>query len=74
MENDEQIKIRIMKTFLKIALVIILVMFVSPELMAKIQPADPNNAVGVPLDGGLLAILAGAGIAYFSARKKKKNN
>ena len=26
-----------------------------------------------PLDGGLLAILAGAGITYFVARKKGKN-
>ena len=29
-------------------------------------------AVGAPLDGGLLAILAAAGIGYF-VRKKKKN-
>ncbi len=63
-----------MKTLLKISLILILVLFVAPDLMAKIQPADPNNAVGVPLDGGLLAILAGAGIAYFTARKKKKNS
>lgn len=26
-----------------------------------------------PLDGGLLAILAAAGITYFAARKRKKN-
>lgn len=28
--------------------------------------------VGVPLDGGLLAVLGAAGVAYFVARKKKK--
>lgn len=33
---------------------------------------DPG-AVGAPLDGGLLAILAAAGGAYFVARRKKKN-
>jgi hypothetical protein len=32
-----------------------------------------GNTVGVPLDGGLLALLAGAGIVYFAARKKRKN-
>ena len=32
----------------------------------------PNTAVGAPLDGGLLAILAAAGISYFAARKKKR--
>ena len=31
-----------------------------------------NGTVGAPLDGGLLALLAGAGVAYFGARKKKK--
>ena len=36
-------------------------------LFAVVQPS-----VGAPLDGGLLAILAGAGIAYFAARKKKR--
>ncbi len=34
---------------------------------------SPKNTTGVPLDGGLLALLAGAGITYFAARKKKKN-
>ena len=32
-----------------------------------------GGAVGAPLDGGLLAILGAAGVAYFTARKKKKN-
>ncbi len=31
-----------------------------------------GDAVGAPLDGGLLAILAAAGGAYFVARRKKK--
>ena len=30
------------------------------------------KAVGAPLDGGLLAVLAGAGITYFAARRKRK--
>ncbi len=32
-----------------------------------------KKTTGVPLDGGLLALLAGAGVTYFAARKKKKN-
>jgi len=31
-----------------------------------------GGAVGAPLDGGLLALLAAAGVTYFTARKKKK--
>ena len=33
-----------------------------------------DDAVGAPLDGGLLAILGVAGAAYFGLRKKKKEN
>jgi len=29
--------------------------------------------VGAPLDGGLLLVLGGAGVAYYAARKKKQN-
>jgi hypothetical protein len=35
------------------------------------QPA-PGDAVGAPLDGGLLALLGAAGIAYYGVRRKKK--
>lgn len=31
-----------------------------------------RDGVGVPLDGGLLAILAAAGVSYYVARKRKK--
>lgn len=31
------------------------------------------DVVGAPLDGGLLALLAAAGVTYFAARRKKKN-
>ena len=31
------------------------------------------GTTAAPLDGGLLAILAGAGITYYAARKRKKN-
>jgi hypothetical protein len=31
-----------------------------------------RKPVGVPLDGGLLALLGAAGVSYFIIRKKKK--
>ncbi len=34
---------------------------------------ERHGNAGAPLDGGLLTILAAAGIAYVGARKKKKN-
>jgi hypothetical protein len=42
------------------------------------QPSHNHNGgtsptVGAPLDGGILAILGIAGVAYFVARKKKNN-
>lgn len=37
------------------------------------RPGNHNgrNPVGAPLDGGLLLLLGGAGVAYYAARKKK---
>ncbi len=58
-----------MKNIAKILIVLLLIFFVSPEIFAAVRPADP---VGIPLDGGLLAILAGAGLAYYTARSKKR--
>ncbi len=55
-----------MKT--KIALIILLLVAVSLNAFAVVEPAT-----GVPLDGGLLTILGAAGVAYFVARRKKKN-
>ena len=46
---------------------LILVFLSVGNLFAVVEPV-----VGAPLDGGLLAILAAAGISYFAARKKKK--
>ena len=63
-----------MKTILKISIILALILLISPELSAVVKPADPPNTVAVPLDGGLLAILAGAGLAYFAARSKKRKN
>ena len=60
-----------MKTSLKIFLSLIFILGAAPELFAKIESV---NTVGVPLDGGLLTILAGAGIAYFAARKNKRKD
>ena len=37
----------------------------------QVEQTSPG-AVGAPIDGGLLAILAAAGGAYFIARKRKK--
>lgn len=62
-----------MKTILKISVIIcVLILVATPELLAVVKPANPT--VAVPLDGGLLAILAGAGLGYFAARSKKKKN
>jgi len=38
------------------------------------QTRKPNNCntVGAPLDGGLLTMLLGAGLVYFGARKRRK--
>ncbi len=63
-----------MKILLKISLSLLFLAGISSDLFARIEPANPDNVVGIPLDGGLLAVLAGAGIAYFAARKRKKNN
>lgn len=35
------------------------------------RECDTDKSVGAPLDGGLLVLLAGGGIAYFTRRKKK---
>ena len=61
----------------KIILVILILAFVSinvvlAEVIPGSQDASPKT-YGVPLDGGLLSILGAAGVAYFVARRKKKN-
>jgi hypothetical protein len=33
-----------------------------------------KGSVGAPLDGGLLLLLGGAGVAYYASRKKKENS
>ena len=60
-----------MKT--KVIFIILLLAFVSINVFAEIIPAGKAPDVGVPLDGGLLTILGAAGVAYFVARRKKKN-
>lgn len=54
----------------KIIFIILLLAFVSMNAFAVVNRGD---ATGVPLDGGLLSILGAAGVAYFVARRKKKN-
>ena len=36
------------------------------------EKTAPGDAVGAPLDGGLLTILAAAGATYYGVRRKKK--
>ena len=57
-----------MKT--KVILIILLLAIVSINAFAVVHK---GGEVGVPLDGGLLTILGAAGVAYFVARRKKKN-
>jgi len=54
----------------KIILIILLLAFVSVNVFATLSS---SSSEGVPLDGGLLSILGAAGVAYFVARRKKKN-
>ena len=55
----------------KIILIILLLAIVSINAFGAVD-ARPEPT-GVPLDGGLLSILGAAGVAYFVARRKKKN-
>jgi len=56
----------------KIILIILLLAFVSINAFAVVNGGG-GETVAVPLDGGLLSILGAAGVAYFVARRKKKN-
>ncbi len=56
----------------KIILIILLLAIVSISAFAVVGPGS-GETVGVPLDGGLLTILGAAGVAYFVARRKKRN-
>ena len=58
----------------KFILIILLLAIVSINAFAVVDGGGGGGgAVGVPLDGGLLSILGAAGVAYFVARRKKKN-
>ncbi|MCF8379812.1 MAG: hypothetical protein K9H49_09560 [Bacteroidales bacterium] len=65
-----------MKTKRNLFLISLLFLFLfSGEAMAqdRLRDGSCRDTIGAPLDGGLLAILGAAGVAYFVARKKKKN-
>jgi hypothetical protein len=47
-----------------------LVLLITPSLLL-LGAIEQQGTAGVPIDGGLLAVLAAAGITYFAARKKK---
>ena len=55
----------------KIIFIILLLAIASINAFAVVRKEPPPT--GVPLDGGLLSILGAAGVAYFVARRKKKN-
>jgi F0F1-type ATP synthase assembly protein I len=55
----------------KIILIILLLAIVSINAFAVVDGGGGD--VAVPLDGGLLTILGAAGVAYFVARRKKRN-
>jgi hypothetical protein len=61
----------------KIILIMLLLAIASTDSFARVcrqrQPQTETKTTGVPLDGGLLSILGAAGVAYFVARRKKKN-
>jgi hypothetical protein len=38
----------------------------------KADPGDPGGEPGAPLDGGLLTVLIGSGIAYLGMKRKNK--
>ena len=56
----------------KIVYIIFVLAMVSVSAFAVVEGGG-QESVGVPLDGGLLSILGAAGVAYFVARRKKKN-
>ena len=44
-----------------------------PQKVVAVPPAtEKPDPIGAPLDGGLLALLGAAGVAYYGARRKKK--
>lgn len=70
-----------MKKFVNYVLLVVIILLVTniSSFACFGLPWLPNSpdcnpgSTGAPLDGGLLAILAGAGITYYTVRKKKKN-
>lgn len=68
---------RIMKN-VKLFLVLIILFFAcSVDSYSQLQQQRHTHrkrpVIGAPLDGGILAALGVAGVAYYAARKKKNN-
>ena len=65
-----------MKKHLHYALITGFMLLANLSALACLRPPIHGHGgghTGAPLDGGLLAILAGAGITYYVVRRKKKN-
>jgi hypothetical protein len=66
-----------MKTIKTIFILVILVFISSTAVFghpSRHHHTHYGNATGAPLDGGILSVLGVAGVAYYAARKKKKND
>ena len=64
-----------MKKFWVLLILMVAMIAVPDDADAQLEQRDrtrQRGGVGAPLDGGLLTILGAAGVAYYVARKKKK--
>jgi hypothetical protein len=63
---------------LRLLSLLILLAFISSTAVSghpsRHQHKHHKNSTGAPLDGGILAVLGAAGVAYFVARKKRMND
>ena len=55
-----------------IFIIMLLLVIASISAFAALEPGGQTEHVGAPLDGGLLSILGAAGVAYITARRRKK--
>jgi hypothetical protein len=63
---------------LKLSLILIVLVFATSvdsfgSMYQQRHRHHNRPVIGAPLDGGILAVLGVAGVAYYTARNKKKN-